>query len=148
MKTLNFVKAKVIPTMLPVNVRNITPKPARVPVMTIISNVMHKPGANKTAITQLLVPFRNMLMNNVRTDSLIINNARPIMTGLAVTPVILTLVLPGRNFIKIPDVVLMILLMELAARRQDARVIHLHLTLLTEQTVRTGANIPVIIPAI
>ena len=134
--------------MLPENVHSIMPLLVLVPVMTIILNAMPSNGVKTTAITQLLVPFRNMLTDNVRTENLIINNAKPIMTGRVKSWAIQKTVLPGRNFIKIPDVVLMILLMELAARRQDARVIHLHLTLLTEQTVRTGANIPVITPAI
>ena len=55
-----FVKAKALLTMLPVNVLNIMPLSELVTVMTIILNVMHKPGVSKTDITQQNVLFRSM----------------------------------------------------------------------------------------
>ena len=80
-------------------------------------------GVKTTGIILKPVLFRNMLMDNVRTDSLIINNVKPIINEPAVIPVIQTLVLPARNLKRTPDVVLMILLTGLVVARPDARVI-------------------------
>ena len=82
-----------------------------------------KHGVNKTGITQPLVPFQNMWINLARVTALCINNARPIINGLVVIPVIQTLVLPGRSSKRTPGVVLMILLTELVAVQADVRVI-------------------------
>ena len=119
----NSAKTKAIPIMLPVNVRNIMPKSENVTVTIITSNVTPKHGVNKTVITQPLVLFQNMWISPVRVTALCINNARPIINGLVVISVIQTLVLPGRNSKRTPDVVLMILLMELVAVQADVRVI-------------------------
>ncbi len=70
------------------------------------------------------------------------------MTGLVKSLDIQKPALPIRNFIKIPDVALMILLTVPVAHLPDVRVIPLPLILLTVPTVLTDANIPVIIPAI
>ena len=109
--------------MLPANVRNIMPKSENVTATTITSNVTPRHGVNKTVITQLLVLFQNMWINPVRVMVLCINNARPIISGLAAIPAIQTLVLPGRNSKRTPAVVLMILLTEPAVRQADVRVI-------------------------
>ena len=116
--------------------------------MTITLNAMPNNGAKTTDIIRLLVLFLNMSTNNARTENLIINNAKPTMTGLVKNLDTPKLVLPVRNFIKTPDVALMILLTGLVAHLPDVRVIPLPLILLTVPTVRTDANIPVIIPAI
>ena len=109
--------------MLPANVRNIMPKSDNVIVTIITSNVTPRHGVNKTGITQPLVPFQNMWISPVRVTVLYINNARPIINGLAAIPVILTLVLPARNSKRTPGVVLMILLTGLVVARPDVRVI-------------------------
>ena len=92
-------------------------------MMTITSNVTPRHGANKTGITQPLVPFQNMWISPVRVTDLCINNVKLIISGLVVIPVIQTLVLPARNSKRTPDVVLMILLTEPAVRQADVRVI-------------------------
>ena len=117
------MKARAIPIMLPVNVRNIMPKSENVTVMIITLNVTPKHGVNKTVITQPLVLFQNMWINPVRVTALCINNVKPIINVPAVIPVIQTLVLPARNSKRTPDVVLMILLTELVAVQADVRVI-------------------------
>ena len=142
------MKKKVILITLPANVRSIMPKSVLVPAMTITLNAMPNNGAKTTDIIRLLVLFLNMSTNNARTEKLIINNAKPTMTGLVKNLDTPKLVLPVRNFIKIPDVALMILLTAPVALLPDVRVIPLHLILLTVPTVLTDANIPVIIPAI
>ena len=109
--------------MLPANVRNIMPRSENVTATTITSNVTPRHGVNKTVITQLLVLFQNMWINPVRVMVLCINNARPIISGLVVIPVIQTLVLPGRSSKRTPDVALMILLTGPAVRQADVRVI-------------------------
>ena len=109
--------------MLPGNVRNIMPRSDSVTVMTITSNVTPRHGANKTGITQPLVPFQNMWISPVRVTDLCINNVKLIISGLAVIPVILTLVLPARNSKRTPGVVLMILLTGLVVAQAAARVI-------------------------
>ena len=124
------------------------PKSVLVPAMTITLNAMPNNGAKTTDIIRLLVLFLNMSTNNARTENLIINNVKPIMTGLVKSLDTPKPVLPVRNFIKIPDVALMILLTVPVAHLPDVRVIPLHLILLTVPTVLTDANIPVIIPAI
>ena len=117
------MKAKVLPIMLPVNVRNIMPKSDNVTVTIITSNVTPKHGVNKTVITQPLVLFQNMWISPVRVMVLCINNVKLIISGLVAIPVIQTLVLPARNSKRTPDVVLMILLTEPAVPRPDVRVI-------------------------
>ena len=82
-----------------------------------------KHGANKTVITQPLVPFRSMWINPAQVMVLYINNAKPIINAPAVIPVIQTPVLPDKSSRRIPDVVLMILLTEPAVRQADVRVI-------------------------
>ena len=109
--------------MLPESVRSIMPSSELVAVMTITSNVMHKPGVNKTDITQPHVPFRNMSMKLVRVTVLCIKVVKPTMPKPVKNLVILTLVRPVRSLKKSQDVVLMILLMELAVRRSVARAI-------------------------
>ena len=148
MKTPNIARRKVILITPPVNVLNIRTLSEPAPVMTIISNVMPKPGVKIMDIIQLRVLFLNMLTNNARTENLITNNAKPIMTELARNSDIQKPARPVRNFIKIPDVALMILLTGLAAHRPDAPVIPLHLILLTVLTAPTDANMPAIIPVI
>ena len=80
-------------------------------------------GVKTTGIILRPVLFRNMLMDNVRTDSLIINNVKLIISGLAVIPVIQTPVLPGKSLRRIPDAVLMILLTVPVVGRVAVRVI-------------------------
>ena len=62
-------------------------------------------------------------MDNVRMASLIINNVKPIISGLVVIPVIQTLVLPARNLKRTPGVVLMLLLTGLVVAQAVVRVI-------------------------
>ena len=142
------MKKKDIPIILPANVHSIMPKLDNVTVMTIISNVMPRHGANKTGITQLLALFRNMWISPARVMVLCINNVKPTMTGLVKNSDTPKPAHPVRNFIKTPDVALMILLTGLAAHRPDAPVIPLHLILLTVLTAPTDANMPAIIPVI
>ena len=80
-------------------------------------------GVKTTGIILRPVLFRNMLMDNVRTDSLIISNVKLIINAPAVIQVIQTPVLPDKSSRRIPDVVLMILLTELVAVQADVRVI-------------------------
>ena len=118
----NSAKTKAIPTMLPANVRNIMLKSGNVTATIITSNVTPKHGVNKTGITQPLVLFQNMWISPVRAMVLCINNVKLIISGPVVISVIQTLVLPGRNSKRTPDVVLMILLTEPAANQADVRV--------------------------
>ena len=89
-----------------------------------------------------------MSTNNARTENLITSNAKPITTEPAKSLDTQKPVPPGRNFIRTPEDALMILLTEPAVLRPDVRVTPLHLILLTGLTAPTGANIPVITPAI
>ena len=123
MKTLPFVKAKVIPIMLQENVRNITPKSERVNVMTIILNAMHKPGVSKTDITPQPAPFRSMLMILVRVTVLCIKAVKPIMTVPVKKPVLPKPVRQARSSKRTPDDVLMIPLMGLVVNLPVVRAI-------------------------
>ena len=148
MKIPNFVKVKAIPTMLPVNVRNIMPRSENVTATIITSNVTPKHGVNKTGITQPLVLFQNMWISPVRVTALCINNVKPIINVPAVIPVIQTLVLPARNSKRTPDVVLMILLTELVAVQADVRATLQPIRHPTAPMARMAVNILVIIPVI
>ena len=134
--------------MLPVNVRNIMPKSDNVTVTIITSNVTPKHGVNKTVITQPLVLFQNMWINLARVTALCINNARPIINGLVVIPVIQTLVLPGRSSKRTPGVVLMILLTGLVVAQAVARATLQPIRHPTAPMARMAVNILVIIPVI
>ena len=91
--------------------------------MSTISNAMPKHGVRKTDITQQLAPFRNMLTRLVRVTVLCTKVVKPTMPKPVKNLVILTLVRQARSSKKSQDVVLMILLTELAVPRQAARAI-------------------------
>ena len=84
MKTLSFVRRKVILITLPVSVRSIMPKSALVHVMTITSNAMPPSGVKITDTILRLVPCRPLLTNNAQTDNLITNNVLKTVRGLVV----------------------------------------------------------------
>ena len=87
MKTLSFVRRKVILITLPANVRSIMPKSELVPVMIITSNAMPPSGVKITDTTRPLVLYRLLLTNNARTDSLITNNVKKTVRELVVNKV-------------------------------------------------------------
>ena len=121
MKILFFAKAKVLPIMLPVNVRTITLKSVNVPVTTIILNVTLKPGVKITDTIRHLVLFLNMLTLPVQVTGLCTNNAKLTMPVLVRTPDIPTHVPPGRSLKRPPAAVLMIHLTEPAALHPAVR---------------------------
>ena len=74
--TLNGVRKKVIPIMLPANVRSIRRRSVSVRKMIIISNAIRLNGVPITGITPRPVHYRPLLTGNVRTASLITNNVK------------------------------------------------------------------------
>ena len=77
--------------------------------MTIISNVMPLPGVSKTDIIPRPVLCHLLLTDNVRTESLIINNVKKTGRAPVVSPVMSTLVLRG-DYMRGQTVVLMTVL--------------------------------------
>ena len=123
MKIQPFVKAKALPTMLPVNVHSIMPLSALVTVTTIILNVTPKLGVNRTDIIRQPVPFRNMSMKLVRVTVLCTKAVKPTMTVLVKKPVIPKPVRQAKSSKRTPDDVLMIPLMGLVVNLPVVRVI-------------------------
>ena len=70
------VRTKVIPIMLPANVRSIRRRSVSVRKMITTSNAIRLNGVLITGITHKLVPCRPLLTDNVRTASLITNNVK------------------------------------------------------------------------
>ena len=74
--TLNGVRKKVIPIMLPANVRSIRRRSVSVRKMIIISNAIRLNGVPITGITHKPVRCRPLLMDNVPTASLITKDVK------------------------------------------------------------------------
>ena len=114
--------------------------------MLLTSNVLKRSGARTTDIAQHLVPFRNIHLSNVLTANPFTSPAKPTTPRPVKNSVILTLVRQDRSSKKIPDVVLMILLMVLAVPRQDVRAIPRQIHLLMARMAQTAVSIVVITP--
>ena len=92
--TPNGARRKVIPIMLPDNVRNIKRKSASVRKTIIISNVIRSNGVPITVIIPSLVLCRLLLTDNARTANLITNNVKKTGRGLVANLVTSIPVLP------------------------------------------------------
>ena len=108
-KIPNIVKKKDIPIILPANVHSIMPKLDNVTVMTITLNAMPRPGVKIMDIIPSPVLFLNILTDNVRTDSLIINNVKKTARGLVVNKG-MSILVPRDGFMPHPTVARGILL--------------------------------------
>ena len=117
-------RRKVIPIMLPVNVRSIMPRSVNVIVTTIISNAMPRLGANKTDIIRQHALFLIMLTNLALVLGLYTKAVKEITNVLAKTPVIPTLARQAKSSMP-ADAVLMITHMVHVADHQVTRRIHL-----------------------
>ena len=74
--TPNGARTKVIPIMLPANVRSIRRRSVSVKKMIIISNAIRLNGVPTTGITLRPALCRPLLTGSVRTASLITNNVK------------------------------------------------------------------------
>ena len=74
--TPSGAKTKVIPIMLPANVRSIRRRSVSVKKMIIILNAIRLNGVPIMVIILKLVPCRPLLTGSVRTASLITNNVK------------------------------------------------------------------------
>ena len=83
--------------MLPESVRSIMPSSGLVTVMTIILNVMLRPGVSKTDITRQPVLFRTMLTSPAPVTALSIKVVKETMTGLVKNSIIQRLVRQVRS---------------------------------------------------
>ena len=110
--TPSGVRTKVIPIMLPANVRSIRRRSVSVRKMIIISNAIRLNGVPITGITPRPALCRPLLTDNVRTASLITNNVKKTGRALVGKPDMSILVLRG-GCIKDPNSVSGILLMAL-----------------------------------
>ena len=93
--TPSGVRTKVIPIMLPANVRSIRRRSVSVRKMIIISNAIRLNGVPTTGITPRPVLCRPLLTDNVRTASLITNNVKKTGRALVGKPDMSTHVLRG-----------------------------------------------------
>ena len=93
--TLNGVRRKVTPIMLPVNVRSIRHRSVSVKKTIITLNVIRLNGVPITVITPRPVRSRLSLMTNVRTVNLTTNNVKRTALVPAVKPDMSTRVLRG-----------------------------------------------------
>ena len=110
--TPSGVRTKVIPIMLPANVRSIRRRSVSVRKMITTSNAIRLNGVLITGIILKLVPCRPLLTGSVRTASLITNNVKKTGRALVGKPDMSILVLRG-GCIKDPNSVNGILLMAL-----------------------------------
>ena len=110
--------------MLPVNVRNITPRSVNVRKTTITSNATPRLGANKTDIIRQPVLFLIMLTNLAPVLQLYTKAVKPTTNVLAKIPVIPTLARPVRSSMP-ADAVLMTTISVHAADHQVAPRIRL-----------------------
>ena len=110
MKIPNFVRKKVIPTMLPVNVPSIRLRSANVLVTTIISNATQSNGVPIMVIIPSLVLCRPLLTDNARTANLITKAVKKTDHVPVANPVMSTPVLRD-GCMQLQTVVLMIILM-------------------------------------
>ena len=110
--TPSGVRTKVIPIMLPANVRSIRRRSVSVKKMIIISNAIRLNGVPTTGITLRPALCRPLLMDSARTASLITNNVKKTGRALVGKPDMSILVLRG-GCIKDPNSVSGILLMAL-----------------------------------
>ena len=93
--TPSGVRTKVIPIMLPANVRSIRRRSVSVRKMITTSNAIRLNGVLITGIILKLVPCRPLLTGSVRTASLITNNVKKTGRALVVKPDMSTPVLRG-----------------------------------------------------
>ena len=93
--TPSGAKTKVIPIMLPANVRSIRRRSVSVKKMIIILNAIRLNGVPIMVIILKLVPCRPLLTGSVRTASLITNNVKKTDLVLVGKPVMSILVLRG-----------------------------------------------------
>ena len=93
--TPSGARTKVIPIMLPANVRNIRRRSVSVKKMIIISNAIRLNGVLIMVITLRPALCRPLLTDNVRTASLITNNVKKTDRGLVGKPDMSILVLRG-----------------------------------------------------
>ena len=105
--TPSGVRTKVIPIMLPANVRSIRRRSVSVKKMITTSNAIRLNGVLITGIIHKPVRCRPLLTGNVRTASLITNNVKKTGRAPAVKPDMSTPVLPD-GYMLLQTVVLMI----------------------------------------
>ena len=141
------MKAKVLPIMLPANVRSIMLKLRNVTGMTIILNVMLRLGVNKADITRPHVLFRTMLTSPVLVTVPFTKVVKETMTGLVRKPVLPKPVHPVRSLKRTPAVALMIHLTAPVVNRPVVRLILRCLLHPTARTVPTAASMPATTPA-
>ena len=110
--TPSGVRTKVIPIMLPANVRSIRRRSVSVRKMITPSNAIRLNGVLITGIILKLVPCRPLLTGSVRTASLITKDVKKTGRALVGKPDMSILVLRG-GCIKDPNSVSGILLMAL-----------------------------------
>ena len=106
----NIARTKVIPIMLPANVRSIRRRSVSVRKMIIISNAIRLNGVPIMVIILKLVPCRPLLTGNVRTANLITNNVKKTGRTLVRKPDMSIPVLPD-GFMSLQTAVRGILLM-------------------------------------
>ena len=121
--TPSGVRTKVIPIMLPANVRSIRRRSVSVRKMITTSNAIRLNGVPTTDITPRPVLCRPLLTDNVRTASLITNNVKKTGRAPAVKPDMSTPVLRGGCML-LQTVVLMINLTASAVRLRLRPVVH------------------------
>ena len=121
--TPSGVRTKVIPIMLPANVRSIRRRSVSVRKMITTSNAIRLNGVLITGIILKLVPCRPLLTGSVRTASLITNNVKKTGRAPAVKPDMSTPVLRGGCML-LQTVVLMINLTASAVRLRLRPVVH------------------------
>ena len=92
--TPSGARTKVIPIMLPANVRSIRRRSVSVPAMTTTSNAIRLNGVPITGITLKPVRCLRLLTDSVRTASLIINNVKKTGRALVGKPDMSIHVLP------------------------------------------------------
>ena len=93
--TPSGARTKVIPIMLPANVRSIRRRLVSVRKMITTSNAIRLNGVLITGIILKLVPCRPLLTGSVRTASLITNNVKKTGRALVGKPDMSILVLRG-----------------------------------------------------